>query len=656
MEFDEIDTIAVLGAGNMGHGIAEVAAMAGYDVMLRDINEEFVRNGYEQIEWSLDKLAEKDQITREEADASLDRITPVVDMEEAVGDVDFVIEAVPEKMDIKKDVYGDVVEYAPDRAILATNTSSLSITDLSEVTERPEQFCGMHFFNPPVRMALVEVISGAHTDERTLELAEDLAEAFGKTPVRVRKDVPGFIVNRVLVPLMNEACWIVEDGTATMEEVDSTVKFDVGLPMGAFELGDQVGNDVTYHVLEYMNEVLGEAYEPCPLLEETVEEERYGKKVGRGFYDYEDGEGAQIPTDETREDVKLRLLATMANEVGHLVEGDVAPPRDIDQAVMLGAGYPEGPAKMADNVGIDALVETLEELYEETGAARYAVADGLREAAESGGFHGGDEDENGVEFTTISVEYPRENVGHIVLDREARMNTINADVLEELSAALDRFEGDDDVRAILITGKGDRAFSAGADVSGFAASAEPLSAIELSKKGQETFGRFEETPMPVVAGIDGFALGGGLELAACADLRIASDRSELGLPEHSLGLLPGWGGTQRLQRLIGMGRAKQVVFTADRFDAETMADWGFVNRVVPHAEFDEAALDLAERLAGGPPISQMFTKRAMLRGWEDIDAGLELEAQAFGHLMNTEDLMEGITAFMGDRDPEFKGQ
>ncbi|MFC6835327.1 3-hydroxyacyl-CoA dehydrogenase/enoyl-CoA hydratase family protein [Halomarina ordinaria] len=656
MESDDIQTIAVLGAGNMGHGIAEVAAMAGYDVMLRDINEEFVQNGYEQIEWSLNKLAEKEQLTQEEADASIDRITPVVDMEEAVGDVEFVIEAVPEKMDIKKDVYGDVVEYAPEDAILATNTSSLSITDLSEVTERPEQFCGMHFFNPPVRMALVEVISGAHTADETLDVAEDLAEAFGKTPVRVRKDVPGFVVNRILVPLMNEACWVVEDGTATMAEVDSTVKFDIGLPMGAFELGDQVGNDVTYHVLEYMHDELGEAYAPCPLLEETVEEERYGKKVGRGFYDYEDGDGAQVPTDQTRDDVKRRLLATMANEVGHLVEQDVAPPRDIDQAVMLGAGYPEGPAKMADKAGLETLVETLEALEESTGAERYAVADGLREAAEDGGFHGSADDGETTEFTTISVEYPRERVGHIVLDREARMNTINPDVLDELSAAVDLLEDDDDVRSILLTGKGDRAFSAGADVSGFAASAEPLEAIELSRKGQSTFGKLEEVGMPVVAGIDGFALGGGLELAACADLRIASDRSELGLPEHSLGLLPGWGGTQRLQRLIGMGRAKQVIFTSDRFDAETMADWGFVNEVVPHTEFDEAALDLAERLAGGPPVAQRLTKRAMLRGSEDIEAGLELEAQAFGHLMGTDDLMEGITAFSTDRDPEFEGK
>ncbi|WP_254535046.1 3-hydroxyacyl-CoA dehydrogenase/enoyl-CoA hydratase family protein [Halomarina litorea] len=655
MEFDDIQTIAILGAGNMGHGIAEVAAMAGYEVNLRDINEEFVQNGYEQIEWSLGKLAESDQLSEEEADAALDRVTPVVEMSEAVSDVDFIIEAVPEKMDIKKDVYGDVQEYAPEEAIIATNTSSLSITELSEVTERPEQFCGMHFFNPPVRMQLVEVITGAHTAEETLDLTEQLAESFGKTPVRVRKDSPGFIVNRILVPLMNEACWIVEEDDATMEEVDSTVKYDIGLPMGAFELGDQVGNDVTYHVLEYMHEVLGEAYAPCPLLERTVEEERFGKKTGKGFYDYEDGDGADVPPDQTREDVKRRLLAVMANEVGNLVGNDVAPAKDIDEAVMLGGGYPTGPAKMADDYGLESLVETLDDLREEKDAVRYEVSDYLRERAGEGGFYEQGDDAD-VEFSTIELEYPGDMVGQIVLAREARMNTVNPEMLDELSEAIDHFEEDDDVRAILITGKGNRAFSAGADVSGFAASADPLEAIKLSKKGQETFGKLEESPLPVLAGIDGFALGGGFELAMCCDLRLASERSELGLPEHSLGLLPGWGGTQRLQRLVGMSRAKEIVLTADRFDADTMYDYNVVNEVVPNDEFEERVHEAAADLAGGPPISRWLTKRAMLRGWEDTEAGLDLEAQAFGHLMGTDDLMTGITAFMNGEDAEFEGK
>ena len=655
MEFEEIETITVLGAGSMGHGIAEVAALAGYEVRLRDIKSEFVENGYEQLVWSLEKLAEKDQISEDEANATAERVTPLVDIEAAVDETDVVIEAVPEKMEIKRDVYGEVETHAPEEAIFATNTSSLSITELSEMTDRAAQFCGMHFFNPPVRMQLVEVITGSHTDESTLDTVEQLAESFGKTPVRVHKDSPGFIVNRVLVPLMNEACWMVSDDEATIAEIDSTTKFDMGLPMGAFELGDQVGNDVTYHVLEYLNEVLGEPYEPAPLLAETVEAENYGKKSGEGFYDYENG-GVDIPTDAGSEAIERRLAAIMANEVGHLVGDDISNPSDIDEAVMLGAGFPDGPAKLADKIGLDRLVETLDTLAEEDGHPRFEVSDALRAAAEDGGFYGEPDATEDRSYSTIELDKPGEMVGHIELSREARMNTINPEMLGELRDALDLFEEDDEVRAVLVTGKGNRAFSAGADVTSMASSASPLDGIELSRDGQSTFGAFEASPLPVVAAIDGFALGGGFELAMCCDYRLASERSELGLPEHNLGLLPGWGGTQRLQRLVGMSRAKEIIFTAERFDADTMYEYDVVNEVVSDDEFEERAHELAAEMASGPPVSRALTKQAMLKGAEDLDAGLELEAQSFGHLLGTDDLMEGITAFMGDGEPEFEGE
>ncbi len=654
MDVDDIETVAVLGAGNMGHGIAEVAALAGFDVNLRDIKEEFVQNGYDQIEWSLGKLAENDQISDEESEAALERVTPYVDFEDAVGDADFVVEAVPEKMDIKRDVYEELEEYAADDAVFATNTSSLSITALSEVTERPERFCGMHFFNPPVRMDLVEVISGEHTDDDVLDLTEDLAEAMGKTPVRVRKDSPGFIVNRVLVPLLNEAAWLVHDDVATVEEVDSTTKYDIGLPMGAFELADQVGIDVSYDVLDYMEGVLGETYAPCPLLVDKVEAEDLGKKTGKGFYDYENG-GAEVPTDQIRDDVADRLVAVMANEVAKLVGGDVANPAEIDEAVQLGAGYPEGPAKMADEAGIEHLYETLANAYEETGAERYEPADELERLAEEGeGFYGTEEAGEAASYENLDVTVDG-NVGHVELDRPHRMNTISEGLLDELGDAVDALEADDDVRAILLTGAGEKAFSAGADVTSMAGSADPLDAVELSRKGQQTFGKLEAADVPVVAGIDGYCLGGGMELSMCADLRVASERSELGQPEHNLGLLPGWGGTQRLKHIVGEGRAKEIIFTADRYDAAEMEEYGFVNEVVGNDDLADRAWELARDLAAGPPVAQKYTKRAMLAGRDSTDAGLESEAQAFGQLMNTQDLMEGVAAFTSDRDPEFEG-
>ncbi|MGM0398618.1 MAG: 3-hydroxyacyl-CoA dehydrogenase NAD-binding domain-containing protein [Halobacteriota archaeon] len=653
MDLDSIQTIAVMGAGNMGHGIAEVAALAGYEVKLRDIKEEFVQNGYEQIEWSLGKLAEKDRIPEAEADAALDRVEALVDMEAAVEDADFVIEAVPEKMDIKESVYDEIEQYAPEHTVFATNTSSLSITDLSEVTDRPEQFCGMHFFNPPVRMDLVEVIRGDHTDDEVLDLTEELAEDLGKTPVRVQKDSPGFIVNRVLVPVLNEAAWLVHEGEATVAEVDSTTKFGMGHPMGSFQLTDQVGVDVSVHVLEYMESVLGEAYEPCPLLVEKVEADELGTKTGKGFYDYDDG-GVDIPSDEVRDDLADRLMAMMANEVAKLVGDDVAPPSAIDKAVQLGAGYPEGPAKTADERGIEDLYEILVEQDE----PRYEPAEELERMAEAGEtFHGAEsaDDSDSLDLETINLEV-KDRVGHIQLSRPHRMNTISGELLDDLADAIDEFEADDEVRALLITGEGDRACSAGADVQAMAGSADPLDAVELSRKGQQTFGKLERVDMPVLVGIDGFCLGGGMEMSMCGDMRIASERSELGQPEHDLGLLPGWGGTQRLMNIVGEGRAKEIIFTAERFDPETMKDFGFLNEVVPTEEFEDRIWEVARDLASGPPVAQKYTKRAMLAGRDDTEAGLEIEAQAFGMLYNTDDLMEGITAFMGDGEPEFEGK
>jgi enoyl-CoA hydratase/3-hydroxyacyl-CoA dehydrogenase len=512
----------------------------------------------------------------------------------------------------------------------------------------------MHFFNPPVRMELVEVITGAHTDEAVLAAVEGFAESLGKTPVRVRKDEPGFVVNRILVPLMNEACWLVGEGETDIETVDATAKYDIGLPMGAFELGDQVGNDVTLLVLRYMHDVLGAAYEPAPMLVEAVEADRLGKKTGEGFYDYDDG-GVEIAPDAGSPEIEARLLGVMANEVGKLRGKEIAPVEEIDRAVKLGGGFPDGPAKLADDHGLDALIETLEDAHEATGGARYEVSAGLREAAEAGGFHAGGETagDGGQEFETVRLEYPAEGIARLTLDRPQAMNTVGEQTLAEFRAAVEAVE--EEARVLVIAGEGDRAFCAGADARGMAADGSSYRAVELSREGQETWGLLEELSIPVIAQIDGFTLGGGMELAACADMRIASERSTFGQPEINLGIIPGWGGTQRLKHIVGEGRAKEIILTGDHYDPETMADYGFLNDVVPADELEETVLDLAEQLAAGPPLAQEYTKHVFLAGRDDTEAGLAAEAQAFGHVVGSEDFQEGV-ANMGDGEPEFEGK
>ena len=255
---------------------------------------------------------------------------------------------------------------------------------------------------------------------------------------------------------------------------------------------------------------------------------------------------------------------------------------------------------------------------------------------------------------TIRVEHPTEMVGHIVLNRPDRLNTVSPEMLEEFATAIETFEEDENIRSLLITGAGDRAFSAGADAVSLASN--PDDVIETLRRGQQVWGRLEEVGMPVVAGIDGYCFGGGMELAMCADMRIATERSEFGLPEFDLGIIPGWGGTQRLRHIVGEGRLREMIFTADHYDAETMAEYGFLNEVVDNDALDAAAVELADDLAHGPPLAMEYAKEAILVGREDSEAGLEAEISAYSHLITTEDAMEGVMKIQTDEDPEFEGK
>lgn len=655
MDLNDIEQIAVLGAGSMGHGIGEVAALAGYDVSLRDVDTERVEAGIEEIEWSLGKLVEHGEIDEETRQRTRERITGVVDLDEAVGDADVVIEAIPERLELKRTVWTDVSEVAPERTLFATNTSSLSITEIAAATDRPGQFCGLHFFNPPVRMELVEVIGGAETTEHTLDVAQELVESFDKTPIRITTDSPGFVVNRVLVPALNEACWMVHNGETSIKTVDSTAIYELGLPMGIFELADHVGIDVCLDVLEYIHGELGDAYEPCPLIAEKVDAGALGDKAGRGFY--EENVDPTYDREMASADVADRLLVMMANEVAKLLGESVATVETIDLAIELGLGFPDGPARLADERGIEGLFDTLQTRYDETDHPRYEPAPTLATHVDAGGFYEQPSPDQETSFEDLRIERPTTHVGAIVIDRPQRMNAISPTILAELPAAIDYLAEEDQVRVILLEGAGDRAFSAGADIQEMTAVwGDPLDAVDLSRRGQEAFAALEAANVPVIAAIQGYCLGGGMELATAADLRVAAEGATFSQPELDLGLLPGWGGTQRLPTLIGEGRAKEVILTADQYSAEEMADFGFVNKRFASENFTESAREFAAGIATGPPIAQRFVKESIHAGRRNIDAGLQVESMSFAHLSRTDDFSEGVSAFIEDRDPEFEGQ
>ena len=658
MEVGDISKVAVLGAGNMGHGIAEVIALAGFEVAMRDITKELVEKGYQNIVWSLGKLAEKGQISEEKLDETLERISISVEIKETVEGADIVVEAIPEIMELKKELYKEVNKYLSDETLVLSNTSSLSITELAEVVSGPERVCGLHFFNPPIKMPLIEVISGDLTSKKTFEMSIEFAKAMGKFPVGVYKDSPGFIVNRILTPLLNEAAWIVHENRGSIAQVESSVKYGLGLPMGAFELSDQVGIDVAVHVLEYLHEKLGSAYEPCPLLVEKRDSGELGKKVGKGFYDYSKNAN-DISVEERSEEIELLLTACMSNEVAKLLELEVAEISGIDQAMKLGTGIENGSAQMADKIGLDILHKILLEKYEETGNDRYKPAKFLADLAnKKESFYGmSGSDSTSFVFKNIEIEKD-EKLGKILLNRPHRLNAITSEMIEEINDALDIFEKDNECGAILITGAGEKSFCAGADILSFASGfSDKESARALSKKGQDLFEKFEQHNLPIIAGIDGYCFGGGMELAAACDLRIASERSLFGQPERNLGILPAWGGTQRLMHIMGETRAKELNLLGRKdYDSKTMFGYGFINEVVKNGNFTERLLEIAKLLSEGPPLAQGMIKKAMLTGRNDPENGFEVETESLCNLIGTDDLTEGITAFLSKRKPEFKGK
>jgi 3-hydroxybutyryl-CoA dehydrogenase len=286
MQIMEIKTIAVLGAGIMGNGIAHVCAQAGYKVKMRDIDQKFIDKGMATIKKNLERGLKKERITQEEFDAILGRVEGVLDLKEAVKDADLVIEAIPEIVKLKLETWREVDEAAPEHAILASNTSSISITQMAAVTKRPEKFIGMHFFNPVPVMRLVEIIKGQATDNETVKVIEEVSHKVGKKTVIVN-EAPGFAVNRLLVPALNEAVFAIQEGVATVEDMDLSIELGLNWPMGPLKLLDFVGLDTALYISDYfVDEFKDSKYRAPALLRKMVRAGWHGRKAGRGFYDY----------------------------------------------------------------------------------------------------------------------------------------------------------------------------------------------------------------------------------------------------------------------------------------------------------------------------------------------------------------------------------
>jgi enoyl-CoA hydratase/3-hydroxyacyl-CoA dehydrogenase len=662
----DIKRVAVIGAGDMGHGIAQLFAVGGYDVVLMDKYPEMLQKAKERVAASLQRWVDRGKATKEEAAAALGRIRYTGDMADAVSNADLVVEAVPENLELKKSVLKTACELAPEGAIIASNTSNIRITDLANATPRPERVVGMHFFNPPTAMKLVEVIPGDKTDPAVVNTIVEASTKIGKAPVTLLKDSPAFIANRINAAETLLACLILEKKVASPPEVDAYYKSQ-GMPMGPYELFDFVGIDIPWDMLEYLSQALSPEYAKGKILGKMVEAKQLGKKTGKGFYDWSTGR-AEIPKAEPSDKVSLMdMFALDINEAVKLIEEGVAHPDDIEKAMVLGMNRPFGPISVAKDLSNAEVKSKLEELASKydckifaptrsiaEGKMRDAIEGRLTPAAKGAPVKEAGGKEAPKAAGPIRLEKLPGNVARVTINRP-RLNLLNAEVLDGLDSTITELWNDPDVRVVIVTGEGP-VFSAGFELTQYVANS--VSMMEFARKGERIMKRLTEFPKLTIAVLKGYALGGGLELALSCDLRFATEDVELRFPELTRGLVPAWSGSQRLPRMVGLSQASSLILASEGIRGKRGYEIGLVNRILPAVDPDDVAVKQATELAASQaPVALMLAKKLLNRGGEvPADVGLEMEAMAAGVLFGTEDLKEGLSAFLGKRKPEFKGK
>ncbi|HUN79345.1 MAG TPA: 3-hydroxyacyl-CoA dehydrogenase NAD-binding domain-containing protein [Solirubrobacteraceae bacterium] len=676
---------AVVGAGTMGGQIAQTIAAAGIPVELKDISDELVQAGLDEARnvtaGQVQKLVKRGKLSEEQAQAQVEEIVGRIHGStsyEGFGDVDFVIEAVPERMEIKQAVFAELDAATPGHAILASNTSSLSITEIGEATLRPEKVVGFHYFYPASIMPLIEIVEGDETDPETVSAAITFAQAIRKQPITCA-EVPGFVVNRILNSGTSEIWREQEQKGLSIKAIDEGVGAANVAPMGPYFLVNLLGLDTVLHVAEHLAESYGEERFYVPKgMQKLVSEKKLGAKTGgEGFYSAA-GE-PNLPGDaepDVQELVELMTLKTFVEACLVLEEG-VATHRDIDFGLMAGAGLDPRrgllpPFMKADVEGLDTILERLENAQERHGE-RFAPPTILRRLVAQGrlgqkagqGFYAYPQPDAEQPAEVIKLE-TREHGVAIAWLANGQMNSIAPQVIEDLrkvweqvkaSAAGSGGAGADGagqpIRALVIASSNPFLYSAGADIKAFT-SMDEAGGEKLIHEAHALFRELGQEGIATIAAVNGLAFGGGCELAMSCDVRVAARSALFGQPEIKLGIIPGFGGTQRLPRLVGQSKALEMNLVGDPVQAEEAHEYGLVAAVVDDHELLDTALAWARKLAGQAPLALEQIKRVSAAG--DLDEGIEAEKRAFASVFQSADAKEGIAAFLGKRAPRFEGK
>ncbi len=630
--------IAVFGAGTMGHGIALVSAMK-YETTLIDINDEILKRAIERIGKNLKRLEEEGKIKNYNEIISRIKLSKNI---EDCRDADIIIEAIPEREDLKINLYRNIEKFAKEDAIIATNTSTIPINTLSRNLERKGNFIGLHFFNPPYRLKLVEIVLSEFTEKSNVEKIKNFLENIGMDYIVVKKDVPGFVVNRINLRIFESAFKLAEK--YSMEDIDAVAKYRLNLPMGFFELFDFIGLDVLLDVINSLKKY-GFQFTDTKLLEEKVKSGKLGNKTGEGFYKHD--RKIEFPRDKIYSINPLEFIAPGVNEAAWLIEQNVANVDDIEKGMKKGMNYPKGLLVYADEYGIDEIVNFLKNKNLDVNDLLVSMLKDGKLGIKTGmGFHSWPYERK--EFPRVIYEKRRDHAW-ITMNREDKLNALDEQLWIDLKRAFETANRDKSVKCIILTGKGN-AFCAGDDINVMGSWRNKEDAEKFFAIASETIKEIFNSNKTTIALVNGHAHGGGLEILIGMDIVIASSHAILSLPEVKIGAIPPIATTLG----ISIGRKiRRYILTGEIISLERAKEIGIVDEIVPGEQLSLVGTEFSIMISRNSPESIKIAKNLMRKTFVDerrLDEGLN----SLVNLSISENFREGMRAFIEKRDPEWK--
>tara|TARA_B100000965_G_scaffold359019_2_gene338805 strand:+ start:596 stop:2674 length:2079 start_codon:yes stop_codon:yes gene_type:complete len=688
-----IEKVAVVGAGNMGSGIAQKTAQERFDVQMVDREAQWVERGHNIIANFLSEAVERRIFSEDQVEDIKGRITGVVGVENVAEDTDLVIEAVFEDFDIKSAVFHTLDASCGERTILASNTSSLSVNDLSRATARPDRFVGLHFFYHPAKNRLVEVIPSNDSSEDTVNRVVQYCKQLGKVVI-VCKDRPGFVVNRFFVPWLNEACLLMEEGVATPAQIDAVACDSFNIGMGPFALMNLTGPPIALHSTDYLAEQLDTPrYTGAQNLRDLVKAE--------AMWDIGDDKSCDTQTAIT---IRERLLGTVFAVATQIVQEEICSMEDVDRGAKVGLRWASGPFELMNEVGVkEAYRMAADYTALHTNGEGFTLPDFLQNKADTG---------NPWVFEFVDAEI-RGAIATVNINRPEAMNALNETVVEQLGAVMDALNQDNSVDTIVLEGAG-KAFVAGADVKFFVDRLDEDAfpkIYDFTAEGHAVFDKIENSPKTTIALTTGLALGGGLELALACDYRVGTRRTQFRFPETSIGIYPGLGGTQRTAKICGLPAARWAVLAGNWIGPQDAVDLGLLTHFVNPSDVDSTVEEIAEKgkpekkYAGHPsrlsdtiksavafycdenvkailegkdppsPVNEAYAGRQLkqisrtapialrmaselidIAGSSELTDGLDKELEHLEAIFATKDAYEGLSALIQGRRPSYTNE